>query len=38
LPGAVIDAVNIADDASVNDLESAAAFQVGLDDRGNFLR
>jgi hypothetical protein len=35
-PAAVVDVVDVVDDAGVDDLEGAAAFQVGLDDLGNF--
>jgi len=38
LPGAVVDVVDVADDAGVDDLEGAAALEVGLDDGGDLLR
>jgi hypothetical protein len=37
-PAAVVDVVDVVDDAGVDELEGAAAFQVGLDDLGNLLR
>ena len=36
--GAVVDVVDVGDDAGVDDLEGAAALEVGLDDLRDFLR